>query len=117
MRWTRQLSALAIVLGLQGLPDVANSVTVAPPPTAAPAAPLGFKGDDRGHDLAEDVVRPATTRFGIAARIRKWPGRTIRYYESIPKKWDWSLDRGDRALERQRRQDHGSSRSRGGVPS
>ena len=27
-----------------------------------------------------------------AARIRKWPGRTIPYYESIPAKWDWSLD-------------------------
>ena len=24
-------------------------------------------------------------------RIRKWPGTKIRYYETIPAKWDWSL--------------------------
>jgi hypothetical protein len=30
---------------------------------------------------------------GSAAHVRRWPGRTITYSESIPAKWDWSLER------------------------
>ncbi len=28
---------------------------------------------------------------GVAAKVQKWKGTTIRYYESLPAKWDWSL--------------------------
>jgi hypothetical protein len=30
---------------------------------------------------------------GSAAHVRRWPGRTITYSESISAKWDWSLER------------------------
>ena len=51
------------------------------------------RDDTNRRVLTEDVVRPRATGARRPARIRKWPGKTIPYYESIPTKWDWSLDR------------------------
>ncbi len=51
------------------------------PPDPTPPAP-------RTRDLSDDM---AGTRSAPAGDARKWPGRTIRYYETIPKKWDWNL--------------------------
>lgn len=95
MRTTRLASVVTIVLGVLLLPTPAHT---APAPTATPAAtqaaaPALVDAADRRHDrrsLADDVVVPrGRSPF---ARIRKWPGHTIPYYESIPAKWDWSLD-------------------------
>jgi hypothetical protein len=52
---------------------------------------LEVAGLDGRAVLHDDVVQHDARR-GVAAKIRKWPGRTIPYYESIPAKWDWSLD-------------------------
>ena len=57
----------------------AATVAAAPEPTAR-------------HDLSGDAVAPDVQPGAMRARIRTWPGSTIRYHESIPAKWDWSLD-------------------------
>ena len=69
------------------LPDRPQVTDRAGPAGARPA--LHDDGDRRL--LGDDMIGPAA-RSATGARIRKWPGRTIPYYESIPKKWDWSLD-------------------------
>lgn len=40
-------------------------------------------------DLSDDLVLPEGDARMM--RIRKWPGKKIKYYETIPAKWDWSL--------------------------
>lgn len=90
---SRAWSTLALVVGLLLLPAPVPAATSSTMPTgAAPSAGLG-PGDPRDtrRDLVDDVVRPAGP--GLTPRIRTWPGKTIRYYESIPGKWDWSLNR------------------------
>ncbi|NHC24673.1 matrixin family metalloprotease [Nocardioides sp. IC4_145] len=73
----------------------AGPVTAAPARTQAPssatAAPDGPVPDRI--DLADDVVVPAPTGALQRWKPRRWPGRTIRYHETLPAKWDWSLDR------------------------
>lgn len=59
-------------------------------PAPAPAVVRDDPGTPRL--LHDDVVRPAA-RPGVAPRIRKWPGSRIPYHETIPRKWQWSLDR------------------------
>ncbi|MBC2958914.1 matrixin family metalloprotease [Nocardioides deserti] len=73
----------------------AGPVTAAPAraqaPSSSPAAPVGPVPDRI--DLADDVVVPAATGALQRWKPRRWPGRTIRYHETLPAKWDWSLDR------------------------
>jgi hypothetical protein len=97
MRGKRTLTAMAVVLGLSGVSLVPADGAPAPAPPPATerarggsAPEVGTEGGDR-RVLVDDVIRPA--RSTVAARVRKWPGRTIPYFETIPKKWDWSLDR------------------------
>ena len=88
MRATRLMSVVAIVLGVLSVPAPAHP---APAPATGPVPDASaHPGDDR-RTLIGDTALPAT-RKGAAARIRAWPGKTIPYYESIPAKWDWSLD-------------------------
>jgi hypothetical protein len=97
MRGKRTIVAVAVVLGLSGVSLVpadgapASSGPQATERTGHGALPEGSQEDGDRRVLADDVIRPA--RSSVAARVRKWPGRTIPYYEKIPKKWDWSLDR------------------------
>lgn len=88
------LPALLLALGV---------LSAAPTPTAA-AAPPGSASAEREverevervtADLATDAVLPG----GVAPRatdgryrIRSWPTNTVRYHETIPAKWQWSLD-------------------------
>jgi hypothetical protein len=97
MRGKRTLMAVAVVLGLSGVSLVpADGAPASSGPQAIERTGHGAVPEARHEDgdrrvLADDVIRP--TRSSVAARVRKWPGRTIPYYEKIPKKWDWSLDR------------------------
>ena len=59
--------------------------------TAAVDTPADNRAGTR-LDLTNDVVGPSGGPGLLRARIRTWPGRTIRYHETIPAKWDWSLD-------------------------
>ena len=93
MRVTRLLPAAAVLLAVPFLPATAAPAPapVTGPPSASSAPVDPMPPGDGGRVLVDDIVRPAD-RSGVAARIRKWPGKVIPYYESIPAKWDWSLD-------------------------
>jgi Matrixin len=90
MRGTRTFSALVVALGLSGVSMPADAAPARPQVTVRGGHQAGQPDGDQ-RVLADDMVRP-TARAGTAARIRKWPGKTIPYYESLPAKWDWSLD-------------------------
>lgn len=93
------LAALALTLAV---------LTVGPAPALATAAPTAAHqaqvpvpasperlADRRRTDLADDVVLPGAAGVsGVSGRyrIRYWPTNTVRYYETIPAKWQWSLD-------------------------
>ncbi len=84
-----RLAVVAIVLGVLSVPTPAHTAEAA---AAAPSVASAVDRDTTGRRvLNDDAVLPAA-RSGLAARIRKWPGKKIPYYESIPGKWDWSLD-------------------------
>ena len=55
-------------------------------PSAAATVPATAA---QGLDLGDDVVRPHWSR--ASAKVRKWQGTSLRYYETLPAKWDWSL--------------------------
>lgn len=82
------LIALVAVIVALALPSGVSAQPSADRATQSePARPA-----ERSRDLSDDVVRPEA-RPGVLARIRSWPGNRIPYYESIPRKWQWSLDR------------------------
>lgn len=84
-----RLAVVAVALGVLSVPTPAQAAAAAAP---APSLPSVVDPDTAGRRvLTDDAIRPAA-RAGLAARIRKWPGKRIPYYESIPAKWDWSLD-------------------------
>ncbi|GAB3249735.1 matrixin family metalloprotease [Nocardioides dilutus] len=97
MRGMRTITALAVALGLSGVSLVPADGAPAPAPPQVSERAGGKSAPDVGTEdgaprvLLDDVIRPA--RSSVAARVRKWPGRTIPYFEKIPAKWDWSLDR------------------------
>jgi hypothetical protein len=97
MRGMRTLTVLVVALGLSGASLVpADGAPASARPQVSEraggdSAPGVGMGDGDARVLVDDVIRPA--RSSVAARVRKWPGRTIPYFEKIPAKWDWSLDR------------------------
>lgn len=97
MHGTR-LAVVAVVLGVLSVPAApAHSTEAAATPSSVTSSITGSITTSADDDsagrrvLADDAIRPQS-RAGLAARIRKWPGKRIPYYESIPAKWDWSLD-------------------------
>ena len=84
-----------IALGLLALTPPAG----AREPSRPEPAPAVLGADQGGELVPGDLS--ADQQFSRAlprsARSRTWPGRTIRYYESIPAKWDWSLGRAIQA--------------------
>lgn len=85
-------SVLAALLAAPLGPAVAPASATATPTGSSSARAAAQPERPRLVDLSDDVVVPART----AARgtpVRRWPGTTIRYYETIPAKWQWSLDR------------------------
>jgi hypothetical protein len=82
------LFALLAVLAALAVPAGASARS---PAERGPQAGQ-LRAVERGHDLAGDMVRPER-RPGLLARIRTWPGNRIPYHESLPRKWQWSLDR------------------------
>ncbi|MGB0100418.1 MAG: matrixin family metalloprotease [Nocardioides sp.] len=87
-----RIRALVAVLVAAALPLGAAAV----PGPAATATAVVTADDDRGpsvppHDLTEDVVGPPSDPGLLRWRIRTWPGKTIRYHETLPAKWEWSL--------------------------
>lgn len=100
MRWPQLVSVLAVLVGsplgaAAASPAARPTDPAARPPAAGPSQQWQAPdpGDAARRVLDKDVRRPVARRPGSAARIRTWPGRTIPYYETIPQKWDWSLDR------------------------
>ncbi len=74
---------------LGGFLLLAAVTVIGPSVAAAPADNSRATGST--YDLTGDAV--GTRVDGLQRwRIRKWPGKTIRYHETIPAKWDWSLD-------------------------
>lgn len=66
--------------------------------TTGPADPADGAASENGSrfDLSGDVVGPPAVDGLQRPQYRKWPGKTIRYHETIPHKWDWSLDQAIR---------------------
>ena len=97
MRGLRVLGAGVISLGLLTIAVPAQASTP-PSRTVSSSATRPLTGmssadpDDRifGRDLRGDQVLPQGD--ARAMRVRTWPGTKIRYYETIPAKWDWSLN-------------------------
>lgn len=83
---SRRLLVLVTALLL----PLAALVALAAPP-AVSAEPHRPDGPAPRAVLTDDVIRPEGSP--LDARIRTWPGNKIRYHETMPKKWDWSLDR------------------------
>ena len=76
---------MLLLLGALSPPSLGHEADSARGPVAGP---VPGQADDAGPRLVvTDRLR------GSAAHVRRWPGRTITYTESIPAKWDWSLER------------------------
>ncbi len=89
------IPALLLALGVLGAtpPIGPSAAAAAAPPSVSPTAPREV--DHRLADLSGDTVLPGGAASRATAgrfRIRFWPGRTVRYHETIPAKWQWSLD-------------------------
>ena len=93
MTWSRPVSVLVLALGVGILAPTAASTAAAPATShRAASSPAESSSAAAGRfDLTDDGVRQFA-RPGLAARVNKWRGKQIRYFESIPAKWDWSLD-------------------------
>ena len=87
------VSALTVVLAgtlavtVDGTAVASSRSAAQPTPDRPPSAAAGA-GQSR-IDLGGDTVLPQRARR--TAKVQKWKGTTIRYYESLPAKWDWSL--------------------------
>ncbi len=64
------------------------AVTLPPTASATSGTPPDRPGQVRRFDSIGDTGPDRT-----AARVDTWPGRTIRYSETIPAKWQWGLDK------------------------
>lgn len=85
------VAALALVgLGAVG-PPAAVAAVEPPSPVREVPGPVVDRSAGQGV-LGGDAIRPDPD--GLARwRVKLWPGSKIRYYESIPAKWQWGLDR------------------------
>ena len=84
--------ALAVAVLVAGpAPAHATAASAAAPEAQVPASPER-PADRRQADLADDVVLPGAAGVSGRYRIRYWPTNKVRYYETIPAKWQWSLD-------------------------
>ncbi|MDO9457755.1 hypothetical protein [Nocardioides sp.] len=87
---SRALSLLLVVSVLGVLSPAATSATAA---VASSAAEPGLRPPGPKPPVVKrlhgDVVERRAT--DPRRRVRSWPGRTIRYWDSLPAKWDWSL--------------------------
>ena len=89
-------SRLLVLVAALGMPltALAASPTAgadAPAPAAVTSPSPRPAGVEPERVLTDDVIRPQGSPR--SARVRTWPGTRIRYHETIPRKWDWSLDR------------------------
>jgi hypothetical protein len=75
---------MLLLMGSLSPPSLGHEARSARGPVAGP---VPGEADQAGPRLVVDRMR------GSAAHVRRWPGRTITYSESIPAKWDWSLER------------------------
>jgi hypothetical protein len=83
---------MLLLLGAISAPSFADGSGSARGPVSSP---VQSHADGSGHRLVVTDLRR-----GSAAHVRRWPGRTITYAESIPAKWDWSLERALEAWNR-----------------
>jgi len=76
---------MLLLLGALAPPSFARDPGSARGPVTGP--PPSHTDETGPRLVVADLLR------GSAAHVRRWPGRTITYTESIPAKWDWSLER------------------------
>lgn len=87
----RTFVAVVVALVLSGLataPAGASTASTAPSADRAhhSRGPLDLEAGERAH-------QGATPRADARSGARTWRGRTLRYRETLPAKWEWSLSR------------------------